>query len=200
MLGDKMGIHDVPAGYLIEETAKKLGEEIPSPAWAEYVKTGVHNERAPQREDWFQVRAASILYRAFKWGVLGTEALRTYYGGRRNRGVKKEHHYKASGKVIRSAVQALEKLGYLERAQPKGRKLSTKGFRLLNEMSKLVEKNMKDNKYANKVKEKKVFDEKKKKEVQDTLKLQNRSHTKSADDSKKSTQKVAAKKKEGSEQ
>lgn len=188
-----MGIHDVPAGYLIEETAKKLVEEIPSPAWAEYVKTGVHNERAPQREDWFQVRAASILYRAFKWGVLGTEALRTYYGGRRNKGVKREHHYKASGKVIRSSVQALEKAGYLEKAKPKGRKITVKGFQLLNAMSKIVEANMKTDAYAPKAKEKKMFDEKKKKEVQDTLKMQDRGHSKAGAEDKKS-QKVAKKK------
>ena len=187
-----MGIHDVPAGYLIEETAKKLAEEIPSPAWAEYVKTGVHNERAPQREDWFQVRAASILFRAYKWGVTGTESLRTYYGGRRNKGVKREHHYKASGKVIRSSVQALEKAGYLEKAKPKGRKITVKGFRLLNAMAKVVETNMKNNSYVNKPKEKKVFDEKKRKEVQDTLKMQDRGHGKAASEEKK-TQKQAKK-------
>lgn len=196
-----MGIQDVPAEYIIEETAKKLGTEVAKPAWTDYVKTGVHNERAPQRADWFYVRMASIMYRSFRWGSIGTEALRTYYGGRRNRGVKREHHYKASGKVIRSAVQNLEKLGYLERAQPKGRKLSIKGTKLLNEMSKVAEKNMKENKYVVQVKEKKAFDEKKRKEVQDTLKMQDRGHNKSAvvDEAKK-TQKVAAKKKEGSEQ
>ncbi|MFA6268897.1 MAG: 40S ribosomal protein S19 [archaeon] len=193
-----MGIHDVPAEYLIEETAQKLSKEVEKPAWADYVKTGVHNERAPQREDWFYVRMASILYRAIKWGVIGTEALRSYYGGRRNRGVKREHHYKASGKVIRSAVQALEKLGYLEKALPKGRKASKKGIKLLNETSKLVEANMKENKYVAKAKEKKVFDEKKKKEVQDTLKMQDRGHGKAIDTKK--TDKASAKKKEGSEQ
>jgi small subunit ribosomal protein S19e len=191
-----MGIQDVPAGYLIEETAKKLGKEIPSPAWAEYVKTGVHVERAPQREDWFQVRMASILYRAYKWGVLGTEALRTYYGGRKNRGVKREHHYKASGKVIRSSVQELEKAGYLEKAKPKGRKLSVKGFKLLNELSKVVETNVKNNAYAVQPKERKTFDEKKRKEVQETLKMQDRGHGKSSGAEEKKTQK-STKKKEG---
>ena len=156
-----MGIHDVPAEYLIEETAKKLSEEIENPVWVDYVKTGVHNERAPQRQDWFYVRMASILYRAFKWGVIGTEALRTYYGGRRNRGVKREHHYKASGKVIRTCVQNLEKKGYLEKAQPKGRKVSIKGFKLLNDMAKITEKNLNEGKYAKKQKERKAFDEKK---------------------------------------
>jgi len=91
-----LGIQDVVADYLIEETAQKLKEEITQPDWVRFVKTGVHNERAPQREDWFYVRMGSILYRAHKWGVLGTESLRTYYGGRRNKGVKREHHYKTT--------------------------------------------------------------------------------------------------------
>ncbi len=30
--------------------------------------------------------------------LVGTERLRTYYGGKKNRGVKPEHQYKASGK------------------------------------------------------------------------------------------------------
>ncbi len=185
-----MGIADVPADYLIEETATKLKEEVTQPEWIQYAKTGVHSERAPQRADWFYVRMASIMYRAHKWGVLGTESLRTYYGGRKNRGLKKEHHYKASGKVIRTCVQALEKIGYLEKAKPKGRKLSVKGFRLLNSMSKIAEKNLKDGVYANKPKTKKVFDEKKRKEVQDTLKMQDRGHNKP---DAKSTQKVTKK-------
>ncbi|MCX6802980.1 MAG: 40S ribosomal protein S19 [Candidatus Diapherotrites archaeon] len=193
-----MGIHDVPAEYLIEETAKKLGEEIKQPEWMQFVKTGVHSERAPQRQDWFYVRMASILYRAFKWGNIGTESLRTYYGGRKNRGVKREHHYKASGKVIRVCVQNLEKAGYLEKAKTKGRKASVKGFQLLNAMSKITEKNLKEGIYAQKIKAKKAFDEKKKKEVHDTLKAQDRGHGKVSEDRKQQSQKSM--KKKGSEQ
>ena len=103
-----LGIHDVPAGHIIEETAEKLKTEITQPEFVPYVKTGVYAEKAPQREDWFYVRMASILYRAYKWGNIGTERLRTYYGGRKNRGVKREHHYKAGGKIIRVCMQQIE--------------------------------------------------------------------------------------------
>jgi small subunit ribosomal protein S19e len=193
-----MGIHDVPAEYLIEEAAGKLIGEIQKPEWTDYVKTGMHVERAPQREDWFYMRMASILYRAFKWGTIGTEALRTYYGGRRNRGVKKEHHYKASGKVIRTCVQALEKAGYLERAQPSGRKITTKGFRLLNDTAKVAEKNWKEGKYEHKEKATKAFDEKKKKEVQDTLRRQDHGgHKAAADNKDKKQSQKSPKKKDG---
>jgi len=164
-----LGVYDVPASYVIEEAAEKLKTEIEQPSFVEYVKTGVQAEKAPNRVDWFYVRMGSILYRAYKWGNIGTEQLRSYYGGRKNRGVKREHHYKASGKVIRSAVQALEKAGYLEKAKPKGRKISAKGFKLLNESSKVALKNMEAGKYNKKERHDEI-DEKKRKEVHDGLK------------------------------
>lgn len=165
-----MGVYDVPSKYLIEEVAQKLKTEIEQPIFVDYVKSGVHKERAPQREDWFYVRLASILYRTLKWNVIGTERLRSYYGGRKRRGVKTEHFRKASGKVIRTAVQKLEEKNYLEKAKPKGRKLTGKGQKLLNEASKLVEKGLKEGKYVKKEKVKKDF--KQAKEVQEALKKQ----------------------------
>lgn len=163
-----MGIYDVPAKYLIEEIAEKLKTEIEKPAFTAYVKTGMHVERAPQREDWFYIRMGSILYRTYKWNVIGTERLRSYYGGRKRRGVKTEHKYKASGKVIRSAVQNLEKAGYLEKAKPKGRKLTSKGEKLLNEIAKITAKNNEAKKYEKvvKIKVKDVKAEEAKKELQ----------------------------------
>jgi small subunit ribosomal protein S19e len=145
-----MGIYDVPAAHLIEETAGKLIGEFEEPEFTGYVKTGMHRERAPQRKDWFYVRSASILYRAYKNGVIGTERLRSYYGGKRNRGLKTEHQYKSSGKVIRTVLQKLESAGYLEKAEPKGRKITGKGIKLLNEMSKIAEKNWQEGKYVKK--------------------------------------------------
>ena len=127
-----MGVFDVPAGDLIEEIAKDLAGEfkLERPAFTEYVKTGSHKERAPQREDWYFVRAASILYRIFKEGALGVGSLRTYYGGKKNRGVKPNRFRKASGKVIRQAMQDLEKAGLIKKAA-KGRAISPKGHSYL---------------------------------------------------------------------
>ncbi len=173
-----MGVYDVPASYVIEEAAEKLKTEIEQPAFVGFVKTGVQAERAPQREDWFYVRMASILYRAYKWGNIGTERLRSYYGGRKNRGVQREHHYKASGKIVRSAVQSLEKVGYLEKGKEKGRKISAKGFKLLNEASKVAVKNMEAGKY-NKKEHHDMIDEKKRKEIHDALR--GTDHSKKAD-------------------
>jgi small subunit ribosomal protein S19e len=166
-----MGVYDVPAKYLIDEAAEKIKTEIEQPAFVGFVKSGVHKERAPLREDWFYVRMASILYRTLKWNVIGTERLRSYYGGRKRRGIKTEHFMKASGKVIRSAVQKLEEAGYLEKAKPRGRKLTGKGKKFLNEMSKIAEKNLKEGKYVKKEKVKK--DTKQAKEVNEALNAQN---------------------------
>ncbi len=135
-----MGIYDVPATELIEAIAQDLKTQgIEEPAWTEFVKSGSHRERAPQRRDWFYVRMASILYRAYKDGTIGTNRLRTYYGGKRNRGVKPHHFSKASGKVIRTCLQELEKKGLLKKEKA-GRALSGKGQSFLIAKAKEVYK------------------------------------------------------------
>jgi len=127
-----MGVFDVPATDLIEEIAKDLEKKfgIEKPAFTEYVKTGAHKERAPQREDWYFVRLASILYRVFKEGPVWVGSLRTYYGGKKNRGVKPHKFRKASGKIIRQGLQDLEKAGLIKKAG-KGRVVSPKGHSFL---------------------------------------------------------------------
>ncbi|MEM0360390.1 MAG: 30S ribosomal protein S19e [Candidatus Diapherotrites archaeon] len=134
-----MGVFDVPASDLIEEIAVDLREKfgVEKPPFADYVKTGVCKERAPQREDWYYVRVASIFYRIFKEGPLGVGSLRTYYGGRKARGVKPHKFEKASGKIIRKGIQDLEKIGFLKKA-PKGRIVSPKGHSYLVKKAKEV--------------------------------------------------------------
>lgn len=133
-----MGIFDVPAIELIEAVAAELknNPSYKEPVWVLFVKSGKHRERAPQRKDWWIVRCASILYRVYKDGPVGTESLRTYYGGRKNRGVKPHHFAKASGKLIRTCLQALEKDGLIRKAKPKGREITAKGAKFLNAKAK----------------------------------------------------------------
>ena len=144
-----MGVFDVPASDLIEEAAKDLASEfkIEKPAFTEYVKTGSNRERAPQREDWYYVRVASILYRVFKEGPLGVGSLRTYYGGKKNRGVKPNRFRKASGKVIRRGLQDLEKAGLIVKAG-KGRVISGKGHSFLVKKSRAVKLMLADKRAA----------------------------------------------------
>jgi len=128
-----MKIFEVPATRLIEEVAVDLEKKfnIERPAFAEFVKTGSSRERAPQNESWYYVRTASILYRMAKEGALGVGSLRTYYGGRKNRGVKPHRFRKASGKIIRTALQNLEKAELIEKDK-KGRVITPKGLKYLN--------------------------------------------------------------------
>ena len=132
-----MGITDVPATNLIQEMASDLKQKLEKPSFTEWVKTGAHNERAPQNKEWWYVRAASVMYRVYVDGPLGTETLRTYYGGKKNRGSAPHRFRKSSGKIVRSCLQALEKEGLIKKLK-KGRTISAKGESYLTQMSKKV--------------------------------------------------------------
>ena len=56
-------VFDVPADLLIEKVADefKNNDKINSPAWSNFVKTGVHKERKPENADWWYIRTASII-------------------------------------------------------------------------------------------------------------------------------------------
>ncbi|AJF60627.1 MAG: 30S ribosomal protein S19e, small subunit ribosomal protein S19e [archaeon GW2011_AR10] len=142
---DFLGVFDVPASELIKEVAKGFEGKLEKPAWADFVKTGQHVERAPQNPDWFFVRNASVLYRVYRDGPVGTGSLRSYYGGRKNRGVKPEKKRMASGKIIRVCLQLLEKEGLIQKAK-KGRIITGKGESLLVKKSKEVQEHLKHKK------------------------------------------------------
>ena len=136
-----VSVFDVHPELLIQETAKDLKEKfkVQKPAFADFVKTGANKERAPQNPDWYYVRMASILRRVYVDGPVGVESLRTYYGGRKARGVKPHEFRKASGKIIRLCLQELEKLGFVEKDKKKeGRKITGKGEKYLTEKAKHV--------------------------------------------------------------
>ncbi|MBU1975342.1 MAG: 30S ribosomal protein S19e [Nanoarchaeota archaeon] len=118
---------------ITENAAKKLKSLLEKPEWANFVKTGMHKERPPEHEDWWYLRAASILRRINTLGPIGVSKLRAKYGGKKNRGVKKEHTYRGSGKIIRTLVQDLEKKGFVEKAKAPatGRIITVKGKEIL---------------------------------------------------------------------
>jgi small subunit ribosomal protein S19e len=141
--GIPLAIFDVPAAELIEAVAADLKKRVKQPEWIEFVKSGRHRERAPHRRDWFFVRMASILYRAYKDGGVGTNRLRTYYGGRKNRGVKPHRFFRASGKVIRLCLQELEKQGFLSKGR-RGRVVSGSGESYLHAKALEVKKRVEE--------------------------------------------------------
>lgn len=119
----------------LKEELKKI-EEIKPPEWSYFVKSGRHRQRPPEQEDFWYIRAASILRQLYLHPV-GVERLRTYYGGRKNRGRAPSKFRKASGSIIRKILQQLEKAGLIEKSK-KGRKLTPHGHRLLSKVAKAV--------------------------------------------------------------
>ena len=78
----------------LKEELKKMSE-IKPPEWAKYVKTAHFKQRPPDQEDWWYIRAASILRKLYIHGPKGVSKLRNAYGGRKERGARPSHFYKA---------------------------------------------------------------------------------------------------------
>ena len=133
-----MDIRKVEPNELIEKVAgelKKVKEIVP-PEWAKFVKTGVHKERPPEQEDWWYIRAASVLRKIYLYGPVGVSRLRTAYGGKKNRGSKPERFKKGSGNIIRKILQQLEKAGLVKTLDRKGRVVTEKGKKFIEKIAK----------------------------------------------------------------
>ena len=130
-------VYDVPANVLISKLTEVLKtEDIPAPSWSLFVKTGAHADKPPQQSDWWHTRCASILRKIYLHGPISVNDLRTMYGdGKRNMYYGARHHKDASGAIIRNAMHGLEKLGYVEKVEKKGRVLSRQGMQKLDKMS-----------------------------------------------------------------
>jgi len=141
-----VNIADANGVELINKIASEIKkkDEFKQPEWTIYVKTGCNRERNPANPDWWYVRVASIFRRIYFNGPVGTERLRSYYGGRKRRGVKPPEFRKAAGKIIRVSLQQLDKAGYLKK-EKKGRLVSAKGESFLLKLAKEVVKENKQN-------------------------------------------------------
>ena len=129
-------IYQVDQNELIAKVAEGLKKStlVQPPEWAKFVKTGVSKQRAPIDSDWWHVRAASVLRAVYKLGPIGVAKLRTKYGSKKNRGYKPEKFKVASGNILRTVLQQLEKEGYVAQNKDnrkKGRVITAKGQSLL---------------------------------------------------------------------
>lgn len=122
---------DIPPEMLIMELSGRLSKEIKEPNWAKDVKTGQHKERGPNDGSWYYIRVASLLRKVAVNSPIGIERLASEYGGRVDRGSRKNHAGKGSRKILRAALQDLEKLGYVQKNKS-GRSISPTGTKLLN--------------------------------------------------------------------
>jgi small subunit ribosomal protein S19e len=130
-------INDANTEELIERIAEDLREKIAMPQWALHVKTGVSRERQPERNDWWYIRAASVLMKIYKRNNVGVQRLRSYYGGLHRTGHKPAHFARGSGKIIRVVMQDLEKSGLVKK-EKKGRVITPAGVKFLNASAKKI--------------------------------------------------------------
>lgn len=132
-------LYDVPADDLIQEAADRLEGRIEQPDWIEYAKTGSSRELPPQQDDFWYVRAASLLRKLATDSPVGVDRLASEYGGRK-RGTNRYRVAKArndtgSKKIIRTVLQQLEDEGLVETAQGEGRRLTADGRSFLDDVA-----------------------------------------------------------------
>ncbi|MEA3255729.1 MAG: 30S ribosomal protein S19e [Candidatus Altiarchaeota archaeon] len=129
-------VYEIPADKLINEVACDLKEKVKlkRPEWALFAKTGTHKERQPDDEDWWWVRAASILRKIYLNGPIGVQKLRTVYGDRKNRGARPEEFRRAGGKNIRTILKEFDQLGFTEKVSG-GRRITAKGQSYLDKIT-----------------------------------------------------------------
>lgn len=137
-------VRDVPANKLIPAVAeelKKVEAVKPHPA-SIFVKSGVNAQRPPDQMDFWYLRSAAILRKIYLTGPVGTQRLRTVYGGKKRGTHKPAHHRKAGGKFIRTMLQQLEKAGFVAKREkaPHGRAITAKGQKFVDKAAAKVGK------------------------------------------------------------
>lgn len=142
--------YDVPADLLNPALAEKLSqiELINRPQWADFVKTGVHRERPPSQDNWWELRCAALLRKVGREGPIGVNALAQAYGGKKDNGSNPHTPAMGSRHIIRTALQQLTDAGLVEMRETKtvqsvdgdqklftGRSLTSSGHKLLDEVA-----------------------------------------------------------------
>ena len=132
-------LYDVPADALIEALADELEDRVEEPEWGQFAKTGASRELPPEQEDFYAVRAASLLRKVAVDGPVGIERLSTEYGGSKagsNRyQVSPAKRTDGSSNVIRTILQDLEEEDLVETADGEGRRVTAEGRSLLDEIA-----------------------------------------------------------------
>ena len=125
-----------------KEELKKI-DAIKPPVWATFAKTGMSRRFPPQQEDWWYTRSASLLRRIYLDGPVGVQRLRTYYGGRKERGHKPQRFRRSGGSILRKCLQQLESAGLIQKNQntkEKGRIISEEGKKFIKKIASEVKK------------------------------------------------------------
>ena len=121
-------VYDIPANIMIRRLAQDLKsrDEIAPPDWTPFVKTGTQKERAPDDADFWFIRCASILRKIYLNGPIG---------GRKRRGTKPNKFQKSGGAIIRTALQQLERAGFVKKRGNQGREMTDIGRSYMDKLS-----------------------------------------------------------------
>jgi small subunit ribosomal protein S19e len=95
----------------------------------------VHTQKGPTQKDWWYRRVAAVLRKVYIHGPVGTTRLAAEFGGSRDRGSAPYHPRRGSRSIAREAMQQLESLGLLAKADKRGRVISPQGRKLLDRVS-----------------------------------------------------------------
>jgi len=148
-------LYDAPPKEVIEAVADRLESEsdIEEPDWLLYTKAGVDRELPPEQEDFWTRRCASLLRKVAVDGPVGVGSLRTEYGtakqGSNRYRVRPRQQTQGSGNIVRTALQQLADVGYVEVAEGEGRTVTPEGHSFLDEVAQeVVESHPKLDRYA----------------------------------------------------
>ena len=129
-------------GKLKEELKNLKGMSVPE--WAKYVKSGSSRGKPPEQEDFWYIRAASILRQLYVTGKpIGVQRLRIKYGRKEQNSHKPAHKRKAGGKIIRNILQQLEAENLIKKdsiKDHKGRTITKKGKSLVDKVATQIKK------------------------------------------------------------
>ncbi|WP_255170567.1 30S ribosomal protein S19e [Natrononativus amylolyticus] len=130
-------MYDVPADALIEALADDFEERLEEPEWAQFTKSGVDRELPPEQENFWAIRAASLLRKVADNGPIGVSRLATEYGGAKRGStryrVAPDKRVDGSRNLIRTILQQLEEEDLVETAEGEGRRITAEGRSLLDE-------------------------------------------------------------------
>ncbi|MEF8773297.1 MAG: 30S ribosomal protein S19e [Halobacteriales archaeon] len=130
-------LYDAPVDELLDELADRLRDDLEEPDWQAFAKSGEGRELAPQQDDFWFRRGASVLRKVAVDGPVGVERLTTEYGnakqGSNRYRVAPRRRSDGSGSVIRTLLQQLEEAGYVQDTNGKGRRVTAEGRSLLDE-------------------------------------------------------------------
>ncbi|MEX2680869.1 MAG: 30S ribosomal protein S19e [Candidatus Sigynarchaeota archaeon] len=132
-------VYSVEPTALIKRLADKLRTypevNVPREVKLGFWKTSCAKEFAPENDDFWFIRAASLLRRLALKKHIGVSRLRKEYGSRQRNGLRPARFRKASGKIIRRILQQLEKAGLVVIDKSAGRKLTGSGHSLVDKIA-----------------------------------------------------------------